>query len=136
MGDAMAASQLVSGFYGVEGGDRENAWRWTAPEFSLGLAPPPGAGQGARLRLKVYFPETQIQKLGPTKLIALVDDEPIASETYVRGGVYDFVHDVPPCFLDTNVLPIRFRVDPYVPKSQKDGRDLGVVVLMAALEPK
>jgi len=136
MDDAADAGQLISGFYSVEGGGGENAWRWTGPKFSLALAPPADVKRGARLRLKVYFPETQIQKLGPTTLTASVDGEAFASQTYVQGGSYDFVRDVPACLLDTNVLPISFSVRPYVPKSEQDGRDLGAVVLMAALEPK
>lgn len=136
MGDPADAGQLISGFYSVENGEGENAWRWTGPKFSVALAPPAEVKRGARLRLKLYFPETQIKKLGPTTLTASVDGEEFASETYVQGGSYDFVRDVPACFLDTNVLPISFSVRPYVPKSEQDGRDLGAVVLRAALEPK
>jgi hypothetical protein len=125
----------MSGFYPVEGrGD--NAFRWAAPDFSLALAPPPQAQHGARLLLRVYFPETQIQELGPITLTAFVGDEPLAPETYSKGGSHDFIRDVPACFLDTNVLPVSFNVDPYSRRSETEGRDLGAVVLMAALEPK
>jgi hypothetical protein len=136
MGDPSAATQLISGFYGVEGSGGDNAWRWTGSDFSIALAPPAQAPRGVRLLLKLYFPETQIQKLGPMTLTAFVDGEPLASETYAQGGSYDFVRDVPACFLETNVLPIKFSFDPYLPKSTAAGRDLGAVVLMAGLEPK
>lgn len=136
MGDAETANQLLAGFYGVEGGAGNNTWRWTASDFSLALAPPANASHGARLRLKLYFPETQIQKLGPMTLTASIDGEPLKPETFASGGTYDFVRDVPACFLDTNVLPISFAFDRYLPKSDTEGRDLGAVVLMAALEPK
>lgn len=136
MGDAAAANQLISGFYGIEGRGGNDAWRWTGPDFSLALAPPPMPQQGARLLLRLYFPETQIEKLGPMTLTAFVDGLPLAPETYAKGGSYDFVRDVPACFLDTNVLPISFSFDPYSPGSEADGRDLGAVVLMAALEAK
>ncbi len=136
MGDPAAANQLISGFYDVEGRGGGDAWRWTGPDFSLALAPPPSAQHGARLVLRLYFPETQIQKLGPMTLTAFVDGEPLAPQTYAKSGSYDFVRDVPACFLDTNVLPIAFSFDPYSPKSETDGRDLGAVVLMAALEAK
>jgi hypothetical protein len=134
MGDPSVASQLISGFYGVEGSGGDQAWRWTGPDFSLALAPPPSARRGARLLLRLYFPETQIQKLGPMTLTAFVDGEPLAPETYDRGGSFEFVRDIPACFLDTNVLPVAFSFDPYSPKTANDGRDLGAVVLMAALE--
>ncbi len=136
MGDAATANQLLGGLYRVEGGAGDTAWRWTGPDFSLALAPPPAAPHGARLLLRLYFPETQIQKLGPMTLTAFIDGEPLAPETYAQSGSYDFVRDVPACFLNTNVLPVTFSFDPYAPKSESDGRDLGAVVLMAALEAK
>jgi hypothetical protein len=136
MGDPKSATQLISGFYGVEGSGGDNAWRWTGPDFSLALAPPAQAPRGVRLLLKLYFPETQIQKLGPMTLTAFLDGKPLEPETYAKGGSYDFVRDVPACFLETNVLPITFSFDPYSPRSTAEGRDLGAVVLMAGLEPK
>jgi hypothetical protein len=131
-GDPAAAAQLVSGFYGIEG-HGANAWRWTKPDFSLALAPPPGSERGARLRVRLYFPETQIRKLGPITLTAFVDEQPLKPETFSAGGSQDFVRDIPACFLNTSVLPVRFSFDPYVPKSGTDGRDLGAVVTEAEL---
>ncbi len=136
MGDLATADQLMSGFYSVEGGAGDKAWRWSGPDFAVALAPPPSAPHGTRLLLRLYFPETQIQKLGPMTLTAFVDGEPLPPETYDQGGSYDFVRDVPACFLETSVLPITFSFDRYAPKTETEGRDLGAVVLMAALEPK
>jgi hypothetical protein len=136
MGDPATANQLLGGFYGVEGGGGDNAWRWTGPEFAVALAPPTPAPRGARLLLRLYFPETQIQKLGPMTLTASLDGQPLAPETYDKGGSYDFIRDIPACFLETNVLPITFSFDPYSAKSETEGRDLGAVVLMASLEAK
>jgi hypothetical protein len=136
MSDPATANQLISGFYGVEGGAGDNAWRWTGPDFALGLAPPASSPHGARLLLRLYFPETQIQKLGPMTLTASVNGEPLAPETFDKSGSYDYVRDVPACFLDTNVLPVTFSLDPYSPKSETEGRDLGAVVSVAALVAK
>jgi hypothetical protein len=133
--DPAAAGQLLSGFYAVEGSG-DNAWRWTGSDFSIALAPPPHATNGARLLLRLFFPETQIRKLGPITITASIDGQPLAPQTYAEGGSYDFVRDVPACFLDTSVLPVSFSVDPYSPRSDTDGRDLGAVVLLAALQPK
>jgi hypothetical protein len=135
VGDPATATQLISGFYDVEG-EGDNRWRWAGPDFSLALAPPPTATRGARLRLRIYFPETQIQKLGPMTLTAFVDGDALAPETFGKAGSYDFVRDIPACLLDTNVLPLRFSLDRYSPSTQTEGRDLGAVVLTAALEPK
>lgn len=136
MGDPAAADQLMNGFYAIEGGAGDKAWRWTGPDFAVALAPPAADPHGARLRLRLYFPETQIQKLGPMTLTASLDGQPLAPETYDQGGSYDFVRDVPECFLETNVLPITFSFDRYSPRGSEEGRDLGAVVLMAALEAK
>ncbi len=135
MGDLAVANQLLTGFYGVEGQGANDSWRWTAPEFSLVLAPPPGA-RDARLLMRLYFPETQIKKLGPMTLTASIDGEPLPPETFSEAGSHDFVRDVPACFLETNLVPISFSFDTYAPHSAKEARDLAAVVLMAALEPK
>lgn len=136
MADPAGASQLIDGFYDMEGRGADNAFRWVGPDAMLALAPPPAARNGARLLVRLYFPETQIQKLGPITLTAFVDGEPLPSETYSKAGGYDFVRDVPECFLDTNVLPVGLSFFPYSPKSDTEGRALGAVVVMAALEPK
>lgn len=132
MGDPAIAAQLISGFYGIER-QGTNAWRWTKPDFTLALAPPPGSERGAHLRIQLYFPVTQIRKLGPITLTAFVDDQPLQPETFSAGGSQDFVRDIPACFLNTSVVPIRFSFDPYAPKSDADGRDLGAVVTAAEL---
>jgi hypothetical protein len=137
MGDSATASQLIQGFYGVEGPGGDNSWRWASPDAMLALAPPPDAARkGARLLVRLYFPETQIQEVGPITLTASVDGQDLPPETYAKPGGYDFVRDVPACFLDTNVLPVNLNFFPYQPTSKTDGRTLAAVVSMAALEPK
>jgi hypothetical protein len=136
MEDPSTAGQLISGFYAVESQGGDKAWRWTGPDFSIALAPPPVVRRGARLLLRLYFPETQIQKLGPMTLTAYIDGQPLASETYAEAGNQDFVRDIPACILQTNVLPVSFSFDRYSPHSAAEARDLGAVVLLAALEAK
>ncbi len=137
MADLAAGGQLLGGFYGVEGNEvKGNGWRWAGPVFSLALAPPAATGHGVRLLLRLYFPETQIQKLGPTTLRAFVDGQALAPQTFTKGGSYEFARDVPDCFLNSNILPFVFSLSPYLPHSETDGRDLGAVVLAAGLEAK
>jgi len=135
MSDPATQGQLIQGFYDLEG-TGGNAWRWAAPDATLALAPPNGAPKAARFMLRLYFPETQIQKVGPITLTAFVDGEQLAPETYAKAGSYDFVRDVPRCLLDTNLLPVRLKFFPYAPKSDIEGRNLAAVISMAALEPK
>ncbi|HEX5226372.1 MAG TPA: hypothetical protein VFW44_01625 [Bryobacteraceae bacterium] len=135
MADPATAGQLIQGFYAVEG-TGENSWRWVAPEVALALGPPRVAKNGARLRIRLYFPETQIDKVGPIRLTAFVDGEALAPQTYAKAGNYEFVRDIPQCLLDSNVVPVRLSFYPYAPKSDTEGRILAAVMSMAALEPK
>ena len=135
MADPATAAQLIGGFYSVEG-TGENSWRWTGPEVTVALGPPRDARNGARLRVRLYFPETQIQKVGPIRLTAFVDGERLMPETYAKAGNYEFVRDVPQCLLDTNVVPVRLSFFPYAPKSDTEDRTLAAVISLAALEPK
>lgn len=125
------ASQLVAGFYDVEGGK----WRWTARRFIVSLAPPRDADQkGAKLLLQFYLPDTQIQALGPMTLTADVDNRPLPSETYTKGGQYTYVQDVAPASLRSNLVPILFRFDKAVPPSAADGRELAAIVSKVSLQ--
>jgi hypothetical protein len=133
--DPNTANQLIGGFYPVEG-EGDNRWRWVGPDATLVLAPPIPASKGARFRLRLYFPETQIHEIGPITLAAIVGGQALQPETFSKGGSYEFVRDVPACSLNTNLLPIRICFDKFTPKSETDGRDLAAVVLMAALEAK
>src|SRR5579862_9417314 len=79
--DPKLESQLVSGFYGIEG----NSWRWTAPQFSVVLHPPLGAAQkGATLDLALTVPGVVIESLKAISLGATVDGRPLAPETYTE----------------------------------------------------
>jgi hypothetical protein len=136
MGDPSRANQLISGFYGVEGGGGGDAWRWTGPDFSLALAPPAAARRGARLLLRLYFPETQIQKLGPMTLTAFVDGQPLAPKPSKRAAATILCGIFRPAFSIRTCCQSASVSISYSPKSGADGRDLGAVVLMAALEAK
>jgi hypothetical protein len=133
MNDLRHADQLISGFYGVE----ENKWRWTAKQFTVGLGPPPGAGQrGAKLVVQLYIPDGHVEKLGPVKLRAEAGGKALAPETFDKGGSFTYARDVPAATLDTNLLPVTFTLDKAMPPSPGDGRELGAVVTAIGLEPK
>ncbi len=132
MGDPTASKQLISGFYGIE-----NGFRWAGPSFTFALAPPGGVGTGpakpAKLTLSMYFPDTQIARLGPVTITATGSEYEFGKATYDKGGAYDFVVEIPPAALCTNVLPVTFSLDKYLHGSNADLRDLGVVVNRVSL---
>jgi hypothetical protein len=133
MGDPKADTQLVNGFYGVE----QNAWRWTAKNFSLVLHPPAGSAQrGATLQVKLTVPDVVTNKLKAVALSATVNGTSLAPETYSQPGDYIYTRDVPASALNGESVRVDFSLDKAMPPSGSDMRELGVVVLSAGLEPK
>jgi hypothetical protein len=126
-GDAGAAKQL-DGFY-----DIENGWRWTKRQFSLTLGSGPA---NDRLAVQLYIPDSIIQKLGAMTLSAKVGDHPLAPETYWKPGQYTFTRDLEPSWIHAGANRIDFSLDKSLGPTAADNRELGIVVLSAALEAK
>jgi hypothetical protein len=127
-----APGQLTSGFYAPE----SEGWRWVARSFAVALTPPPGlSSRGARLTVRLYLPETEIQTLGPLTLNASVDGWSLGSETYAKGGSTQFVRDLPFEVVDTNILPIQFCFDKAISPAA-DARELAAVVSQITLLPR
>ncbi len=132
MGDRKRENQLISGFYPPEG----SGWRWTTRKFTLALGPPRNAAQhGAKLVLQLYIPAGQIEKLGPLTLSAEAAGHALEPETFSKPGSYTYARELPPSIVDTNLVPLNFTLDKFTPPSAADGRELGVVVNSAALQP-
>jgi len=133
MGDPKVESQLVSGFYGIEG----NAWRWTARQFTVALRPPFGASQrGASLQLSLTVPQVVIDKFKTLALTASVDGSPLPPETYTQAGPYIYKRDVPANLLAGDSVKVDFQLDKAMPPSGGDLRELGIVVNSVSLEAK
>ena len=133
MADPKVASQLVSGFYGVEG----NSWRWTAQKFSVALHAPLGAAQrGATLDLALTVPGVVIEKLKTISLAATVDGRPLAPETYTEPGRFTFKRDLPPGAMTGDSVRVDFQLDKSMPPAGADLRELGIIVSSIGLDPK
>src|SRR5579872_626059 len=92
MNNPKLESQLVNGFYPIE----QNAWRWTAKQFTAVLKTPFGASQrGGTLDFEFNVPDVVIQKLKTVALAVSVDGKPLAPETYTQSGNYTFKRDLP-----------------------------------------
>jgi hypothetical protein len=132
MGDAALASQL-EGFHRIE----EGGWRWTKREFAVTLGAPNLSGRAdSRLLLQLYIPDSSIQKLGPIALTARVGSHVLAPETYRRTGRYIFMRDVDAAWLAPGPNRIDFTLNKVLPPIPPDRRELGIIVMNAALEAK
>ena len=133
LGDPRMGAQLVSGFYGVEGG----AWRWTARRFTAVLRPPAGAAQkGATLTVKLTVPAVVIEKEKDVTLSASIGGTALAPEPYAKAGDYTFKRDVPAAALAGDTVRLEFELDKAMPPSGADQRELGIIVLVIGLESK
>ena len=133
MGDPRTATQLISGFYGIE----QSAWRWTGRRFSVVLRPPSGASQkGATLQVRLTVPPVIVEKLKTISLSATIGGSALPPETYTQVGNYTYTREVAPALLAGASVRVDFEVDKSMPPAGADARDLGLVVLSAGLELK
>lgn len=131
--DPQAATQLVSGFYGIE----QNAWRWTAGRFAVVLRPPRSAStKGATLQLKFAIPDAAMPRMKGVTLSASVNGTALPPETYTQAGQFTYARDVPATLLGGEVARFDFSVDKTTGPSAADHRELGLVVSLVGLQPK
>jgi hypothetical protein len=131
--DPHVATQLLSGFYGVE----QNAWRWTTGRFSVALRPPRNAAvKGAALQLKFAIPDVAIPRMKGVSLSAYVNGTALPPETYTQAGQFEYVRDVPANLLTGETTRVDFSVDKTMPPTPSDKRELGVVVSLIGLQAK
>jgi len=131
MGDAQATPQLVSGFYAIE----SNSWRWTMRQFSVDLRPPMGAAsKGAALVLKLTLPEPVLQAHPSLTLSVSVNGNKLAPQTWSKAGSFVYQRDLPAAWMTGSSVRVDFELDKALPPSEKDARELGVVVSKVGLE--
>jgi hypothetical protein len=131
--DTAHASQLLSGFYSVEAGK----WRWTAKNFSVLLMAPPGSERnGAELVLKLFLPDSQVQRLGAITLSADAGGHALPARTFAQSKEYTYSVPVPPAALQSGFVAVNFRLDKAADNiGNGDERELGIVVTSASLDP-
>lgn len=119
--------EKLDGFYPMEAG----GFRWTKRQFALTFA---GPGP-ARLVLQLYIPDASIQKLGAVTMTARLGDHDFAPETFRKSGQYTFDRDIPAAWMKPVGNHFDFTLDKSLAPTAQDGRELGIVVVSAALEP-
>lgn len=131
--DLKTASQLLKGFYPVEGG----AWRWTMRKFAVSLRTPANAATaGAILELKFSVPDPILTNLKSFKLSAKVNGVALPAVAYSKSGSQSYTQDVPPKALKGEAATVEFEMDKAVPPGAVDQRELGVVAASVGLEAK
>lgn len=131
--DPHAAVQLVRGFHGLE----NDSWRWTMKNFTVTLRPPAGSAQsGAQLELKFNFPAVIFDRVGPITLSARVGGLDLAPETYSQAGDATYTRDIPASVLGGDAVSFDFAVNKAIPPSDKDARELAIIVTTIGLTPK
>jgi hypothetical protein len=132
MADLAHAPQLLDGFYAVEAG----AWRWTAKNFTVLLKAPPGSERnGAELKLQLYLPDTQIQRLGAMTLSANAGGYSLATRTFKEAIAQTYSARVPASALQTGLVAVNFQLDKASANVEGDVRELGIVAISAGLDP-
>jgi hypothetical protein len=131
--DPRAAVQLVHGFHSLE----NDSWRWTMKSFTVALRPPAGSAQtGAHLELKFTIPAAIFDKLGPITVAAKVGAIELAPETYSQAGEATYARDIPASALGGDAVSLDFSVDKAIPPSDRDARELAIIVTTVGLTPK
>jgi hypothetical protein len=133
MGDSKMETQLISGFYGIEGG----AWRWTGKQFTAVLKTPFGASQrGGTLELTLTVPPAVLEKLKTVSLAASIDGKPLPPDTYTQPGPASYKRDIPASMLSGESVKVEFTLDKSWSPGGADQRELGIVVSALSLVPK
>jgi len=131
--DPRAAVQLIRGFHGLE----NDSWRWTMKNFTVALRPPAGAAQsGAHLELKLTIPAVILDRVGPITVTGRVGGAELAPETYSQAGDGAYARDIPASALAGDAVSFDFSVDKAIPPSNKDARELAIIVRTIGLTPK
>ena len=131
--DPRGAVQLLRGFHEVE----NDQWRWTAGEFAVTLRVPKGAAQkGANLILKFAIAEASIRKFGSVSISARLDNTDLPAENFTASGLGTYTRDIPASALTGEAVTVSFKVNKFIPASDADQRDLGVIASLIGLEAK
>lgn len=126
MSNPRDAAQLLNGFYNLE----QNAWRWTAKQFSVSLAAPKSAVPGAgRLEFRFTVPDIAASELAGVTVSASVEGRPLGAYQAAKPGEQTAVFQVPPELMRADALIVDFTLDKTIPRREAETRDLGVIAL-------
>lgn len=126
LGETPAASQMLHGFYALEGG----TWRWSKQSFGVLLRSPQTA---AKLQLHFTLPGLVLERLGPITIHATVngtmmlEPQPFSTE---GGHLYSRDVDV------KDLAKVEFHTDKALAPGVVDERELALIVSRVELTPR
>lgn len=121
MGDLRSKPQLVAGWYGVE----EGAWRWMGKRAEARLGAPGGP---QNFEMLLFFPPAHIARVGPVTVSVTMNGRRLTTATYAQPGGQRLESAVPESLLASPEATIDIQVNPALPPSGSDQRELGAVV--------
>lgn len=122
--------RLVRGFYWA----REDAWRWTAPEFAVSLDAP-AAGEPVFLELRAHAPREYMSQVGQATLTATVNGVEVGRHDCASNGDVWPVWPVPERALSKSPAEVAFRLDKAAranngtPERMPAGQPFGLIVV-------
>lgn len=125
LGELPAASQMLHGFYALEGG----TWRWSKQTFGVILRAPQPA---AKLLLHFALPGLVLERLGPITITATVNGSELAAETFTNEGEQVYSRDVEL----KDLAKVEFRTDKTLAAGVIDERELALIVSRVELIPR
>ncbi|MBL8239719.1 MAG: hypothetical protein JNM66_20005 [Bryobacterales bacterium] len=129
--DPRTAIQLLRGFHDVE----NNAWRWTASQFTVALRPPKDTpAEGVMLYLEYSVPEVFLAKVPATTLSIAVNGQALEPEKISKAGTFKLERAVTPAMLQSDVVKVEFALDKFVAAGVVDQRELGLIVSAVGLQ--
>lgn len=119
-------SQLLTGFYDLEQG----AWRWTARQFSVSLAPPaPRAERPGRLEFRFTVPDIAAADLKGVKIQATVEGRSLGAFQSTQPGEQIATFEIPKELMKADALIIDFALDKTIPHRESETRELGLIAI-------
>jgi hypothetical protein len=131
--DPRDASQLLSGFYGLE----QDAWRWTKKRFAVSLATPANAStRGAKLELKFVLPEAVAAQMLGVTITPTISGAKAGSCRVEKAGEQSCVFQVAPEALKSDAVVVQFDLDKAVGPNAGDSRELGIIAFRIGFSPQ
>ena len=123
LADVRSRAQLNAGWYAIEDG----AWRWMAPDAEATLGPP--AQGDLEFEMQLFFPPDFMSRAGsPVTVSVMLNGALFAKGIYFEPGGHRLAKAVPRDLLTGPAIKVSIEVNPYLPPSAMDQRQLGAVV--------
>jgi len=119
---ALAHLELLSGWHAPEA----SGWRWTEKYFSANVDIP--TERPAQLELKFYVPPELIDRFGAVTLSATANQRELSSRSFREAGEFAYTQNLEVAPTDGARMRLEFRLDHAFPPSDRDARELGIVV--------